>query len=111
MYAAVRGREDGAFHAVLEFAHVAGPGIGLHHVHGGRGDARDLLAVPGADAVQEMVGERDDVAATARKLGHRYREDRQPVVKVLAEELFSHQVLEVAARGGNEPHVASDLLV
>ena len=107
----VRRGEDGALDAVLELAHVARPLPREQHVHGGRGDLRDLLAVLHAHALHEVLGEQQHVARARGEVGHRDREHGKAVVEVLAELALGHHALEVAARRGDEAHVGADLHV
>ena len=109
--AVVLRRQHRALDAVLELAHVARPRIRLHRVERRHREARHPLAVLRAQAVEEVAREQHHVVATVGEARQPDREHGEPVVQVLAEELARHQALEVAARRGDEPDVAVQLLV
>ena len=71
----------------------------------------DRLVVLHVQVFDEILGEQDDVALALGEGRHHDGEDVQAVVQVLAEELLLHQLLEVAAGGGEEAHVGMQFLV
>jgi len=74
--------EDGALDGVLQLAHVAGVVVGEQQLLG-RGGETPALAVLRVEAVEERVGEEEDVAAPVAQGRHRDLDDVQAVEEIL----------------------------
>ena len=109
--AVVGGREHGALHAVFELADISGPAVVHQHVDRGGRKLPNGLVVLHVQVFDEVFGQQDDVALALGEARHHDGEDVQAVVKVLAEELLFHQLLQIAAGGGEETHVGMQFLV
>ena len=107
----VGGGEDGALHAVFELADVSRPAVVHEQVDRAGRKLSDRLVVLHVQVLDEILGEQDDVALALGERRHHDGKDVQTVVQVLAEKLLLHQLLEVAAGGGEEAHVGMQLLV
>ena len=94
--------EDGAFDAVFEFADVAGPMVGDHHVDGGGGDASDGFVEFFGVLFDEEVGEEEDVVFAVAQRGEVDGEDVEAVVEVLSEVAFADGGFEVSVGGADD---------
>ena len=110
MDAVVAGGKHRALHAVLQFAHISRPVVAHQQIDRTGGNPLDILVVLGIQLVDEMLRQQDDVAFAPRQRRHVDREDVQAIIEVLAEELLLHEFLQIAAGGGQEPHVGVQLL-
>ena len=77
--------DHGALEDVLELADVAGPGVGVQGSGGVVGQGAVWLAVAVGEALQEALGEEEDVAFTLTEGRELDGEHRQAVVEVFAE--------------------------
>ena len=78
--AVVGGGEDGALHAVFEFADVSGPAVIHQQVDRAGRQFSDRLVVLHVQVFDEILGEQDDVALALGERGHHDGKDVQPVV-------------------------------
>ena len=84
----VVGRENRPFYAVFQLADVAGPMVGHQHIDGRSRNARNVLAVETVVFFQKMIRQENDVAGTLMQTRQMNRKDVQPVIKILAKEIF-----------------------
>ena len=93
---------------VLQLADVAGPCVGLKQFLQPAGDLPGRAVVPSGIAVDEELAELRDLAAPLAERRHRHFDDLEAIVQILAELRTDHHQLEVAVRGGDDPHVHVD---
>ena len=103
-----RCRNHRALHDVAEFANVAGPRIGLQRCHVLPADRLDAPAEGVREFFNETPDEDRNVLAPLTQRRHADREDVEPVVEIVPERPRSHQLLEIAMGGGDNPHVDGD---
>ena len=111
MNAVVGGGQNGAFNAVFQLPHIAGPVVTHQHVDRRRGKPFHLLAVPDIQLFNEMLRQQNDVTAALAQIRHHNRENIQPVIQVFAELLLPHQLFEVATGGGKETDIRPQFLI
>ena len=104
------GHDDGALHAVLQLAHVAGPGVCLDR--GGRvREQRQVAALVLLGVLaHEGVGEQRGVALSAAKRRDLDDDFGEAVVEVLAEPALRDHGAQVLVGGAHHAHVDRDLL-
>ena len=78
-------QQHGAFHGVFQFAHVAGPGILHHLLHGGRREAGHLLAIARAILTEKVRGQQRNVFAAVAQRGQMDLDGVEAEEQVLAE--------------------------
>ena len=94
--------DDGALHAVLEFAHVAGPCMRHDGAQCGLREALDAALVLAPVELEEVLGEQAQVVAAFAQRWHLDHDHAEPVVEVLAEATVGDHRLEVAIGGGDD---------
>ena len=99
------GQHDGAFHGVLELAHVARPVVGEESIERGRRQRAGPAVVGRTAAPHEGVSEREHVLAPLAQRGHLDGEHLEPEVEILAEGALAHHLGQVAVRGRDDTHV------
>ena len=101
---AVLAKPDPVFHKVFQFAHVAGPRVGLESVHKFGGDP--VGAAPfAAERLEEMGHQQPDVALPLPERGHEQGDHVQPEEQVFTERPLRHQFTEVPVAGGDDADV------
>src|ERR1700691_4225528 len=103
-YSVIR-QDHGALDHVLQFAHVAGPSIGLECCHGVRGNIIDLLAHPPAEDIDELLNQCRDIFAAGAKWRQQDGKHVQSVVEVAAKFALSYHCRQIAVRRGHSPNV------
>ncbi len=102
------GEDGGAFDGVLEFADIAGPGMGAEGVEGALGDAAGLTGA-GVDLVAEEMGDQHgDVVLAFAEGGHGDGDDVEAVEEVFAEAAVPDELVEVFVGGGEDADVDVD---
>jgi hypothetical protein len=92
------GQQDHALHRVRELPHVTRPGVsGENAPRLGQQHARRQTVV-GTRAGQEMLGQREDIRPAATQRWQVPRDDREPMVEILAKAALVHGSLEIDAR-------------
>ena len=97
--------DDAALDGVLQFAHIARPGIGEQQFHALAGDAVEDAAVLLGEPAGEVVDEQADVVAALAQGRHGEHDHVEAVVEVLAEGAAPHLLLQIAVGGGEDAHV------
>ena len=98
----VVGVEGGAKDDVPEFGVVAGPGVFEEHAAGFRGERAHAFAEFDVCFVEEAVGDGDDVFGSAAEWGDGKGVFGEQGMEVGVEEAEAHELIEVAAGGGDE---------
>jgi hypothetical protein len=101
----VIGEQCRAVDDVCELPDVAGPPVRAQRLAGAVIESFRGQAVVRARAVEEVVGEEDDVVTALPEWRKRERHDRQPVIEVLAKTTLADRCAEVLVGGGDDPHV------
>ncbi len=99
------GEDERALDHVLELAHVAGPCVRRERAHEAVGHPLYRLAHPALLAGDEVPDEERDVLGPVAQRREADREDAEAVVEVGPEAPLAHLALDVAVRGGDDPHV------
>ncbi len=105
-----RAEHHGPLHHVVEFAHIARPGVGQQNAlgfwrEGGRGQARLGMSA------QHLVGQGKDVFGPLAQCRNGEPEGADSEVKVFAELTGEHRLLQVFVGRSNEPEVEVDRLL
>src|SRR6056297_2249082 len=98
----------GAFHHVLEFAHVARPAPALELPSLLLADRQPIAAEFVAEAIHAVNSQRENVGLALPQGRDRYREYAQPVIKVLPESTRFNLGAEVPVGGGNNANIDRD---
>src|ERR1700679_2473568 len=83
-----------ALNQVLQFAHIAGPGMLFKHLHGVRCDALQRNIVGAAVNLQEMLAQQGDIARAVAQRRQLYWHHVDSVEEVLAEASRAHHLLQ-----------------
>ena len=95
---------------VLQFAHIAAPGIGEQDLARLGRDRPQRHAVDLGVFLGEMVGQRQDVARPLAQGRQAQMHDVQAVEQVFAERTLAHRIAEIAVRGRDDPQIDLDRL-
>ena len=102
--------EDEPLDEVLQLPDVSRPVVVPEKLHDLRIRPGDLPVELAVEFIDKVAHERGDVLLALPQRRDVDRHDVEPVEEVLPEETFLHILLEVAVRGGHEPHVHLDRL-
>ena len=97
-----------ALQAVLQLADVAGPGVRDERLPGRLRQGQLLAAHLARVAVEERLGQQQDVPAPAPQRRHGHREHGEPEVEIIPELLAGDRLLQVPVGGGHDAHVDGD---
>ncbi|MNU78083.1 hypothetical protein D3C71_676680 [compost metagenome] len=96
-----------AAHQVFQFAHVARPGIGLHHVQ--RLAVETLAVKPFLFRhLHEVPDEIGNIFRAVAQRRQAQRHDIEAIIKIFAEQALIDQVLQILVGGSNDAHVGAD---
>ena len=90
---------------VLQFAHVAGPGVARQQDLGARGDAADRFAVLGGHALDEVALEQRQILLALGQSRQFELDHRQPVEQVFPELLAFDHLAQIAVGGGHHADI------
>ena len=93
---------------VLELANVAGPAVPLQALRSLRIQVDLAQSQPLPVDVEEVFGQRLDVAGPIAQRRQRQDRDLEPVVQVLAEAPGADGIRQIDVRGSDQPHVDRD---
>jgi hypothetical protein len=97
--------DDDPLDDVLQLAHVAGPGVGLHQLHGLAREPAHLAAKLAVEPTDEVFDQQWDVIAALPQRGHLHLDDIEPEVEVFTERARLDLCGEIAVRGCDDPGV------
>ena len=89
---------------VLKLAHIAGPGIGSHHVQGHAHKGQGLVIFDRV-LVQKMLGQGTHVFRPLAQRRNAYRRDIEPIIEIAAKSTGLHAFGQVAVGGRDDPYV------
>ena len=95
---------------VGELAHVAGPPVVGHELHGLGGPRHESSSRARALVQREVVNEGGEVLHAIPERRQRQRNHVEAKVEILAEHAFAHRAREILVGGGDDPHVDADRL-
>ncbi|MNF75520.1 hypothetical protein D3C84_575880 [compost metagenome] len=101
-------QDQRALHGVVQFAHVARPGMGQQGRLGFGGEAHGSVVHFFDVLGQQALGQRQDIRRTLAQRAPGQGEDREPIVEVLAETPGRHFAGEVAVGGGEHADIQVD---
>src|ERR1700693_1984639 len=101
-------QDEGSLHTVLQFAHVAWPGVFSEEnnrfgTEAFRGNAR----IP-AQRNQEVLRQRDDVLGPVPKRRQLERKHGEAIVQILAELFFAYTLKQIGVRGCHNARVDTE---
>jgi len=99
------GHHGGVADGVLQFAHIAGPGMALEDEARSRRDAADAFAVLLREFRDEMLDEERQIFFVLGEGGHGDLDHGEAVVEVFAEEAIGDGLAEIAVGGGDDAYV------
>ena len=99
------GERHCAVDGVLQFAHVAGPWIGLERGQGGCGQRTNGHAVVLGAGAGEVGGEQFDVTRTLTERRQNEWNHSQPVIQVFAEQAFRHAGFQIPMCRSDDAHI------
>src|SRR5262249_27016205 len=105
------GEDDGAFHGVLERAHVPGPAMPDELRPGLLRKPLDALVVLEGVLAEEVIRERDDIRAPEAEGRHLDVNDVQTIEEILAESPLSNLGGEIFVRRRDDADIHLDGLV
>ena len=103
-----RGVDQCLLENAFQLAHVAGPVVVLQHLHRLGLDLRDALAHARVVHRQKVIDQQIQITLAIAQRRQADQKALQPVQQILAKLLFAHQRVQVAVRGGNDPHVGRE---
>ena len=98
-------QHDGALDGVFQLTDIAGPGVIQQAAFGFGRDSFDGAAAAGRGAVEEILGQRRDVAGSLAQRRHAERHHIQAVVEIRAEGAALRLCREVAIGGGDQADI------
>ena len=101
-------KNDGALNHILQFAHVARPGMIFQQLNGAIRESLDMDAVFAAKAAHEFLGQKWHVFTVVAQGRHADGHDIEAEKKILTKLFFLDAGLKIAVGGGDDPHIHLD---